>query len=207
MNTNQVRKHLCVSGGNLRRHSPAGHTKHSSFDTDLLNLVFQKQAARSNRRVTIGAAGRGEREGKFQQSDTFNLAEKRPLWTTAQFSLKPSDICSHGGAASVKRSSIKLMNTRRQRCQSNVHIQASATVFSFLPGRLLKLRCPGKTSLPVTTVRGSERCFKWFLEHKVNSLMANGPSLNLTFFFCSVPIRQRKERLFCVFFFLPFFGS
>lgn len=35
----------------------------------------------------------------------------------------------------------------------------------------------------------------------MNSLMANGPSLNLTFFFCGVPIRQRKERLFCVFFF------
>lgn len=41
MNTNQVRKHLCVSGGNLRSGSPAGHTKHASFDTDLLNLVFQ----------------------------------------------------------------------------------------------------------------------------------------------------------------------
>lgn len=99
------------------------------------------------------------------------------------------------------------MNTRRLGCQSNVQ-HSRRRQFSFLWGRLLRLCCPGKTSLPVTTVRGSERCFKWFSEHKVNSLMANGPSLNLTFFFCGVPIRQRMEIVFCFFpSFLFFFGG
>lgn len=90
------------------------------------------------------------------------------------------------------------MNTRRLGCQSNVR-HSRRRQLSFLWGRLLRLYCPGKTSLPVTTVRGPERCFKWFSEHKVNSLMANGPSLNLTFFFCGVPIRQRMEIVFWFF--------
>lgn len=48
----------------------------------------------------------------------------------------------------------------------------------------------------IPTVEGYKRCFKRFLEHKGNSLWANGPSLTLTFFFCGVPMFQRKGRLF-----------
>lgn len=63
MNTNQVRKHLCVSGGNLRRHSPAGHTKHSSFDTDLLNLVFSETSC-SLKPPCHNRGSRERREGR-----------------------------------------------------------------------------------------------------------------------------------------------
>lgn len=116
-----------------------------------------------------------------------------------QFSLKPSDIHSNRGAGAVKYGRTMQINTRRLRCQSNVQ-HSRRRQLSSLWRQLLRLCCPGKTSLPVTTVRGSEMCFKWFLEHKANSLMANGPSLNLTFFFCGVPIRQRMEIVFCLFF-------
>lgn len=88
------------SGGNLRRDSPAGHTKHPSFDTDLLYLVFFCFVfcflffPPRNKLLAKTAVSQSGQQGRREERNVFSPAigliwlekkkKKLPLWSTEE---------------------------------------------------------------------------------------------------------------------------
>ena len=162
--------------------------------------------------------------GGFRHSDTFNLAEKLPLWATLQFSLKRYDICSGGGPTSTKKEKgiipMKVTTVVSQMYESLQYSHAkqlnselyhtSLMLFTlccssavlcylwgvfFLGGGVSLSGGPGQRLWSLHHLLKTKKVFQWVWEHRRNSLWANGPSLTLTFFFCGVPTRQGEGEI------------